>query len=391
MKLKTVLATLAVLSLASCGGGGGDPTPPRPEERTTSRLVVFGDSLSDGGTYTRGAQQLLATQVNPAFAAAGVGKFVDGPGLVWPEVLAARLGITITNERFEWGPGNPLAATDALQTGADATNYAQGGARVASQPGVGCGTVVNDKCTFVSTVPGAQQIDRALAKGNFQSTDIVFFWFGTNDVFFYRTLALTEIDTRVAAATTALGRAPTDAEIAVIRDEVKAAFVPRLEEAATQAIAQLKRLQAAGASRLIGMTIPNSAKTPFGVTNVRGQRPLLDAFSVAFNNRLKAAFAAEFPDNSRALLYDAGRFADVLYDDPAAVGLPNRDVPVCSVPPTLGTSAFFCFKGLGDPFINPAVNPATSMFSDGVHPTVVVHAKLATALYDELKDRNWVK
>jgi outer membrane lipase/esterase len=332
----------------------------------------------------------LASQVNPAFATAPAGKFTDSPGAVWPEALAARLGVSITNERFEWGPASPLAATNALVTTAAATNYAQGGARVTDPAGIGCGPV-GGVCTSSATVPAATQVTRALAKGNFQPTDLVFFWAGANDVLANRNLALAEIATRVATAEAAAGRALTDTERSAIFSAVITLFTPRMEQAAAEAVVQIKRLQTAGARRLVGMTLPNLAKTPLGVANPSGQRPLLDAFSVAFNTRFKADFAAAFPDTTQALLFDAGRFADVLYDDPAATGLSNRDVPVCSVPASLGSSSLFCFRAPGSPFINPAVDATKSMFADGVHPSLAVHAKLATSLYDELKDRAWVK
>lgn len=388
MKLRTTLQLSALLLLAACGGG--DPTPPAPEVQQTSRLVVFGDSLSDSGTYTRAVQQLLAAQVNPAFATAPAGKFTDSPGQVWPEALAARLGLSITNERFEWGPASPLAATNALVTSAAATNYAQGGARVTDPAGIGCGPV-GGVCTSSATVPATTQITRALAKGNFLPTDLVFFWAGANDVLANRNLALAEIATRVTTAQTAAGRALTDAERTAIFNDVIALYRPRLEQAAAEAVVQIKRLQTAGARRLVGMTLPNLAKTPLGVANPSGQRPLLDAFSVAFNTRFKADFAAAFPDTTQALLFDAGRFADVLYDDPGATGLSNRDVPVCNVPASLGSSSLFCFRAPGSPFINASVDASKSMFADGVHPSLAVHAKLATSLYDELKDRAWIK
>ena len=388
MKLRTTLKLSVLLLLASCGGG--DPTPPAPEVQQTSRLLVFGDSLSDGGTYTRAVQALLASQVNPAFATAPVGKFTDSPGPVWPEVLAARLGLTITNERFEWGPASPLAATNALLTAASATNYAQGGARVTDPAGIGCAPV-GGVCSSSATVPTTTQITRALAKGNFQPTDLVFYWAGANDVLAARNLALAEIATRVATAQATAGRPLTDAERSAIVSAVTTLFTPNLQQAATEAVAQVKRLQTAGARRLIVMTLPNLAKTPLGLANPSGQRPLLDAFSVAFNTRLKSEFSTAFPDSTQALLYDAGRFADVSYDDPAPLGFTNRDVPVCNVPATLGSSSLFCFKGLGDPFINKTVDASKSMFADGVHPSLAVHTKLATALYDELKDRAWIK
>ncbi|MDB5851480.1 MAG: hypothetical protein JWP29_5232, partial [Rhodoferax sp.] len=72
--------TLAVALAACGGGGGGDQT----SVVKFSSLVVFGDSLSDVGSYR-----------TPGIAAAGGGKYtVNGPdGLVWVERLAAQLSL----------------------------------------------------------------------------------------------------------------------------------------------------------------------------------------------------------------------------------------------------------------------------------------------------------
>ena len=60
-------ATLA-LGLAACGGESDQSG--NPNVAKVQRMVVFGDSLSDAGTYT------------PAAAAVGGGKFTTNPGQI---------------------------------------------------------------------------------------------------------------------------------------------------------------------------------------------------------------------------------------------------------------------------------------------------------------------
>jgi len=108
------------------------------------RVVVFGDSISDGGAYADRAPT-------------GAGKFTTNPDPVWVERIAAGLGLDL----------KPRAA--------GGTNYAEGGARVAVErlnaPG------------DLSRTPVVKQIDAFLAGGGFVKGDLVIIQGGGNDVF----------------------------------------------------------------------------------------------------------------------------------------------------------------------------------------------------------------
>src|ERR1700739_104046 len=92
-----VLAALLVLGL-TC----------RAEAQTQfNRIVAFGDSLSDGGTYTN-----IIKMLNPPGASEVARfKFTTNPGNVWVENLAQRFGLALTPNALDGG-----------------TNYAEGGA-----------------------------------------------------------------------------------------------------------------------------------------------------------------------------------------------------------------------------------------------------------------------
>ena len=111
-------AMLLAVILAGCGGGGaGDQSP---KIKFTSQ-VSFGDSLSDVGTYKVGS-----------IAAAGGGQFtINGVGKNWIELMAAQLGLPAPCAAVKGGYGS------AAQPQPGCYGYAQGGARVANQPGIG--------------------------------------------------------------------------------------------------------------------------------------------------------------------------------------------------------------------------------------------------------------
>lgn len=377
MKIRLALGALALAVLAACGGGGNTASVSTPSTNATTRVIAFGDSLTDGGAYSRGNSLILQSQGVPAVAANTVGKFTNSPGSIWVEVLATKLGLTIAPERFEVGAANPTAASNGPNSAANATNYAQGGSRVAKVPGVGCNPNASGQCTAQAAVPVSTQIDRALAKGNFAATDLVVLWAGANDVFFNATLASNEI----TAATIAAGRALTAAETQGIVGK----YVIAMEEAGLDTMTQLRRLKAAGAERVVVMTIPNAANSPYGDANAAA-KPLLTALSDAYNNQLKKEIALNDPG---VLLFDAGALASSYRNSPAANGFTNVTIPVCNVPAALGSSSSFC-SSLISTWLYP-VPAATSLFADGVHPSLAAHDKFGNAVLEALRQKAWVK
>lgn len=385
MKIRLALGALSLAVLAACGGG--DSAPPAPSSNETTRIVAFGDSLTDGGTYTKFAQAAVAQATGGAITAAPVGKFTNSAGPVWVEALAGKLGISISNERFEYGSSFPVPAQ--INSAATASNYAQGGSRVAKQPGIGCNPNAAGACTGATTVPVSQQLDRALAKGSFSEKDLVVFWGGNNDVFYNLNLAGPEITAAVTAATQA-GQTP--AQIAALQQAIAGKYVIEMEQTALALLQQVKRAQAAGAQRVLVMTLPDSANSPFGQSAQVGAsgRTLLSTFVKAFNEQLRKELALM---ESGVMLYDAAALAAQTYANPAAAGFTNVAVPVCDPAKTNNTS-LVCFEipGVFSTYFPAAVAPAaTSLFADGVHPTVASHAKVAAAVYDALKAKGWVR
>lgn len=381
-KIRFGLGALALAVLVACGGGQNNP--PAPTTNETSRIIAFGDSLTDGGAYSRGNSLILQTQVGiPKVAADLVGKFTNSPGNNWVETFAIKLGTTIAPERFEVGAANPTFGTNGPNSAANATNYAQGGSRVAKNPGVGCSPNAQGQCTAQAAVPLTTQIDRALAKGRFAATDLVLIWGGANDVFYNADLAGKEI----TAATIAAGRALTAGETQLI----VAKYVIEMENAGLAAINEVKRVKANGAERVVLFTVPNAANTPAGVAAGASGQALFTALSGAYNAQIQRELAL---NDLGILVFDAGGLASTWYANPTANGFVNVQLPICNVPAALGSSSSFCFATPGSPFLRAlpqGVTQANSLFADGVHPSLAAHAKFADALYDALKLKGWIK
>jgi outer membrane lipase/esterase len=138
------------------------------------RLIVFGDSLSDGGAYTSFFKSLNL----PGAGDVTRFKFTTNPGNVWVENIANRFGMTLTPNALDGG-----------------LNYAEGGARV---------TLPNPSAQGLTQNSVSAQIDRYLASGAFfQNNDIVTVLAGANDVF---QGGPTAIAPAVSAFVTQLGR-----------------------------------------------------------------------------------------------------------------------------------------------------------------------------------------
>jgi len=137
-----------------------------------SDFVSFGDSLSDAGSFK-------------PFTPPGTGLYTTNPGPMWTQFLAARYGLT---------------SSPANQGGND---YAEGGARVALNPGVPASFALTANATPVLT-----QIARHLATGPADPNALYSVWAGGNDLSAQFTLlqagAITPMELQAAMSLAAL-------------------------------------------------------------------------------------------------------------------------------------------------------------------------------------------
>ena len=174
------LALLTAAVLTACGGsdnGGGNQTL-----RTTfTQHVVFGDSLSDIGTYAVGTVAALGggrytingndTGVNPAFT-----------GKNWTELMAAQFGLAAPCAAQTGLNGDPAKGFFVPVVDHPACfGYAQGGARVTNP--IGPQNKLTGSPIGQLTVPVATQVATHLGRtgGKFSGTEVVFVTAGGND------------------------------------------------------------------------------------------------------------------------------------------------------------------------------------------------------------------
>ena len=247
---RLVLRSMALACALACAA-------PASRAGNFDATIFFGDSLSDAGTF--GA------------------KFTTNPSLVWPEVLANRLG------------------TQARPFNAGGTDFAVGGARVTLLPGV-----PNSPPTDTA-MPIATQINTYLgASGQANPRALYGVWGGANDVF----------------VATALG----------------AGAPAYLAQTAGELAAQIARLQAAGARFIVVPNLPDIGATPFGASLGPAGAAGLTQLSAGYN----AALYTEIRSRGlRVIAVDTFGLLREVTANPAAYGFVNTTIPACGATPSL--------------------------------------------------------
>lgn len=315
------LLRLGALALATtglligCGGGGDDP--PAAEKITYTRLVVFGDSLSDVGTYA-----------TPGLVAAtGGGKYtVNASGVLnWTERLAAAAKVpALCAAQTGLKSVGTLAGFAAPVTNRPGCyNYAQGGARVTNPVGPGNLATLPDPGGALGqlTVPLVTQMGNHLTavSGSFSGTDLVTVAAGGNDLFM-QTAAL-RATVAAGGNATAAGQAATLA----------------MGQAGGELAAYIKALIVAkGAKRVVVVSMPDASLTPDALAADQATRDLVQLLSFTFNAQLQYGLQ-DVPQVMYVDLYTALQRWNA---NPGAYGLSNITKAACN--PALAPSALLC-------------------------------------------------
>jgi phospholipase/lecithinase/hemolysin len=208
-KTSYALALLTAAALAACGGSNGPRTGDQTLAFKYSQEVVFGDSLSDVGTYRVGGIAAMgggeytingnSTSINPELT-----------GKNYTELVAAQIGVSAPCAAQTGLQGtastNPLLNFSVpVVDHAECFNYAQGGSRVTNPIGPGNKALDKPGATISlgqMTVPVVTQIANHLKKvgGKFKGDELVIVMAGGND-------ALEQLGELTAGATTAGGTA----------------------------------------------------------------------------------------------------------------------------------------------------------------------------------------
>lgn len=391
------IATLAAAALIVAGCGGGTTDSP-----LVTRVVSFGDSLSDVGTYTPATSIPralgLATGGAPYFAgkwttntfteytlppAGGTRPSNTNTANVWVEWIAARVGAPITPAMAGFGPDTPqtrvkcpAAATSPALAGS-CTGYAQGGARITNPAGVNNpnGTGLIGANPTVITLPVVSQVANHIAQfGGFGGGDIVFVWAGANDGLLNFQAAGTGQITPAAA-------------------------VANVQTAATELVALVKnQIAANGASRIAVLNFPDPLLLPFGAAQSPAGQVLLRQILTAWNDALTVGLAG----TPGVAIIDMGALFSDVAANPAKYGIANFTGFACDpakMSPATQGSALFCNASPASAFVAPVPNlnsirtgasPSTWFYADDVHPSTGGHKVIADYVFGKVKDLGWV-
>lgn len=359
-------AALAVVFLVSCGGGGdGDQTTSFKYDK----LVSFGDSLSDLGTYKVGTVLGLT-------AIQGGGRWTTSTatgGEMWTERVAKQIAVS-----------NPCPAETGLLpnfpvitgiTGAAVTaqpgcfSYAQGSARITSPLGpnsVGLQALGQTTLGLMAKPIRDQMAAHLVAAGGaYSGQELVTVLAGPNDVFmelnFIGSPPLGAVDAAGAIANMASAGATLGG---LIKTEVLAK----------------------GAKRVLVLNIPDVAGTPFAQAQGPAAVGLIDAMVKAFNAQL----AASLNGVAGVRIADAYTVNKDQIANKAAYGLSDVTNVACgpnalSDPSTANGTALVC-----NSTNLVAGDTSRYLFADDVHPTAYGHQLLAQLAIKELAQAGWL-
>jgi phospholipase/lecithinase/hemolysin len=355
---QTVTAFAAFALLAACGGGGGDNNN-TPAGGVKLQVVSFGDSLSDVGTYAP-----VAT------ANFGGGRFTTNPGQVWTQNVAQYYGDTLTAAETG-GFGVPLAPGSGL-------GYAQGGARVTLQPGVGHATpgTANADFSQATTIPINDQVTSYIsAHGSFNANQLVLINGGANDIFYN----LTVEQTTAAAIQAHCAAAQTAATTAISQAAIDLATV-------------IGRVVQAGATHVVVSTIPDIGGSPQGLASA-DKGVTFSQVTQLFNGTLQGALQ-QAGLLSKVIYVDAYSWIDGIQANYQANGFTVSNTgTACNLasmiaaatkfgepnPTAFGTSLFCAPQTY-----TVAGADQTYMYADTVHPTTHLHALFSTFVEQQI-------
>jgi len=345
-------------ALPGCGSGGDLRMPVRA-------ITVFGDSLSDVGTYAAAARD--------AGGAASPGKFTVNPGHVWVEDIAAHYGLALTPQRaLTLDKDASLGATDAVGTAVvlGGNGYAEGGARIAlrpSQSGIGNNALV---------APVREQVQSYLdARGAFAAGELVVIGGGGNDTYAQFSALCWGMDVN------GTGEGKTTLEAAT----------QAVAEAASAQVQLVRRIKARGAGVVLLAAASDWSSNPFA------RHYLSDAYqrencAMAVTAQQVTAWTQQFNQILRSGISDLSAVvylqpSDVfgeLLRNPQRYGLVNTTDAACTnTTPT--SSATFCSAAT-----LAAPDAAQTWFwSDAFHPTPRAHSLLAQRALQMLEP--WVR
>jgi outer membrane lipase/esterase len=371
--LSALSALVGATLLVACGGGDD-------KELNVTRVVSFGDSLSDLGTYT------IATSQVPGVAPFFGGRFttnthtgytpttspLSNTSTIWVEWVAARVSVPITQAMLGFATTRiPCPIAGGLPALASScTAYAQGGALVTNPIGI-------NHSVGALTDPAVTQVAAHLARfGSFSSSDLVLVWAGAND-------GLAQLGAVGAGQTT-----PT-------------AAVAAMQTAGTELAALVKNeIAAKGATHIAVLDFFDPIYLPNIAALDVGSQTLARQFRTTFNAALSAGLAG----TAGVAIIDMNALFSDVHTNPSKYGMTNVTTVACDptkMAPATGGSALACnaasaaqLAAAGWPSsinsIRTGANINTWFWADGYHPSTGGHKVIADYVISQIKAFGWV-
>jgi outer membrane lipase/esterase len=374
--LSAISALVGAALLAACGGGGSDQT------LNVGKVVSFGDSLSDLGTYAV-ATSIAGTGAPPFFG----GRFTTNTHTgytaasntntanTWVDWVAAKVSVPITQAMLGFATTR-IPCPAALSIPALASNctaYGMGGSRVSNANGwKHSGGALTDPLTT--------QVAAHLAKfGGFADNDIVFAWTGGNDFL----VQMDDLTNGLIAPATALAN---------------------MQTAGTELATLLKtQVVANGATRVAALTLPDPGFTPDYAALPAANKAFLTQMTAAYNSGLTTGLSG-----SNVQIIDAAAWFAGVIAQPSASGFANATGKACDAAKIAAVtgglvtdgSALACnaapaglFTAAGLPNLNTlttGADPATWFFADGFHPSTGGHKAFGNFVISKIKAFGWI-
>lgn len=366
-------AAAAAALLVACSGGGDGDQSPRVEY---GKLVTFGDSLSDVGSYN----------IAPGIVAAlhgGRYTINTGEASNWTELLATTLGVAplCAAQRglntYEPALHFPPVPTEDFP---ECFSYAQGGARVTNPVGPGniALLALGDPTGALGqlTKPIVEQINRHLTAvgGSFAADDLVTVMAGGNDLImndaqYKGMLALGYTEAQAAEAVKGL-----------------------MTMAGTELAGYVKdSIVGKGAKRVVVVNLPDISNTPRYLNadadagtpdDDHVSKQLIQDMVVAFNTALATGLANT---QANVLQIDAYNVGHDQTAHPAQYGLTNVTEPACDLATMPLPTALVCTV---DTLVADATE--TWQYADEVHPSPYGYKLLAQLVTAEMSKKGWL-
>jgi phospholipase/lecithinase/hemolysin len=356
---RAMLSALAILIALAIGSPSLHaactfyPLNGTPQGGVKLQFITFGDSLLDTGTYQQFAK-----------AKFGGGEFTTNPSEIFIQDLACTYGDLLT-PAFQGGFGRPLVPSGGF-------GYAQGGARISMQPGVGYDTSGDANAAFQleTTVPVIQQLNAYLSTyQRFHSNQFVMINGGANDIFYNLAIAK-QVGTPAAAEA---------AQQAIVQSAIDLASI-------------VDTIIAKGANHVGIMNIPDIGNSPLGFSSAdHGQS--LTQITQLFNTTLIGQLQSKNLLD-KVIVVDLFTMVDKVVANFQEYGFKvSNSGMACNVQaeidkatalklenPSFYNDALFCSL---ETYTNPTA-PEDFIFADTAHPSTHMSAIVAKAVEDQV-------